>query len=106
VDASGGAIAGILSQFVPDQAGKGQWRPIDFFLRKLIAAEYNYDTHDQELLAIVKSLEHWRQYLEGVHFELLTDHQNLKWFMETKTLNHQQVRLYLVLSEFDFVITH
>jgi transposase InsO family protein len=106
VDASGGAIAGILSQFVPDQAGKGQWRPIDFFSRKLIAAEYNYDTHDQELLAIVKSLEHWRQYLEGVHFELLTDHQNLKWFMETKTLNHRQVRSYLVLSEFDFVITH
>jgi hypothetical protein len=106
VDASGGAIAGILSQFVPDQAGKGQWRPIDFFSRKLIAAEYNYDTHDQELLAIVKSLEHWRQYLEGVHFELLTDHQNLKWFMETKTLNHRQVRSFLVLSEFDFVITH
>lgn len=106
VDASSGAIAGILSQYVPDEHGKGQWRPIDFFSRKLVAAEYNYDTHDQELLAIVKSLEHWRQYLEGVHFELLTDHQNLKWFMETKTLNHRQVRSYLVLSGFDFTITH
>jgi hypothetical protein len=106
VDASGGAIAGILSQFVPDQHGKGQWRPVDFFSRKLVAAEYNYDTHDQELLAIVKSLEHWRQYLEGVHFELLTDHQNLKWFMETKTLNHRQVRAYIILSGFDFTINH
>jgi hypothetical protein len=106
VDASGGAISGILSQYVPEGADSGQWRPVDFYSRKLIAAEYNYDTHDQELLAIVKSLEHWRHYLEGIHFEILTDHQNLKWFMETKTLNHRQVRSYLVLSRYDFVLNH
>jgi hypothetical protein len=106
VDASGGAISGILSQLVPNQAGTPQWRPIDFYSRKLIAAEYNYDTHDQELLAIVKSLEHWRHYLEGQYFEVLTDHHNLKWFMETKVLNHRQVRSYLTLSKYDFVIIH
>lgn len=102
-DASGGAVAGILSQYVPDEAC---WRPVDFYSRKLIAAEYNYDTHDQELLAIVASLQHWRRYLDGVHFELITDHHNLKWFMQTKTLNHRQVRSYLALSGFDFTIVH
>jgi len=106
VDASGGAISGILSQLVPDGPKLAQWRPIDFYSRKLIAAEYNYDTHDQELLAIVKSLEHWRHYLDGIHFEVLTDHQNLKWFMETKTLNQRQVRSYLVLTKYDFVLNH
>jgi hypothetical protein len=106
VDASGGAISGILSQLVPNDARVPQWRPVDFYSRKLIQAEYNYDTHDQELLAIVKSLEHWRHYLEGEKFEVLTDHHNLKWFMETKVLNHRQVRSYLALSRFDFVITH
>jgi hypothetical protein len=106
VDASGGAISGILSQLVPTKDGMAQWRPIDFYSRKLIQAEYNYDTHDQELLAIVKSLEHWRHYLEGIHFEVLTDHHNLKWFMETKVLNHRQVRSYLVLTKYDFVIKH
>jgi hypothetical protein len=106
VDASGGAIAGILSQWYPEEGKTGRWRPIDFFSRKLITAEYNYGTHDQELLAIVKSLEHWRQYLEGIHFDIYTDHQNLKWFMETKTLSHRQVRSYLVLSGFDFTIVH
>lgn len=105
-DASGGAISGILSQYGPDKGGKDQWRPIDFFSRKLIQAEYNYDTHDQELLAIVKSLKHWRRYLQGIHFEILTDHMNLKWFMETKTLNHRQVRSYLVLSQYDFDLSH
>jgi hypothetical protein len=106
VDASGGAISGILSQLVPDRDGKPQWKPVDFYSRKLIQAEYNYDVHDQELLAIVKSLEHWRHYLEGEHFEVLTDHKNLKWFMETKVLNHRQVRAYLTLSRYNFVITH
>jgi hypothetical protein len=106
VDASGGAISGILSQLVPDRDGKSQWKPVDFYSRKFIQAEYNYDVHDQELLAIVKSLEHWRHYLEGVHFEVLTDHKNLKWFMETKVLNHRQVRAYLTLTNYDFVITH
>jgi hypothetical protein len=91
---------------VPDRDGKLQWKPVDFYSRKLIQAEYNYDVHDQELLAIVKSLEHWRHYLEGEHFEVLTDHKNLKWFMETKVLNHRQVRAYLTLSRYNFVITH
>jgi hypothetical protein len=46
VDALGGAIASILSQLVPKSDGMLQWRLVDFYLRKLIAAEYNYDTHD------------------------------------------------------------
>jgi hypothetical protein len=78
VDASGGAIAGILSQLVPGEGKKPKWRLVDFYSRKLITAEYNYDTYNQELLAMVKSLSHWRHYLEGIPFEVLTDHHNLK----------------------------
>jgi hypothetical protein len=91
---------------VPDDARVPQRRPVDLYSRKLIQAEYNYDTHDQELLAIVKSLEHWRHYLEGEKSKVLADHHNLKWFMKTKVLNHRQVRSYLALTGFDFVITH
>ena len=106
VDASGGAISGILSQNGAESHQEDHWRPLDFYSCKLVQAEYNYDTHDQELLAIVKSLKHWRHYLQGIHFEILTDHKNLKWFMETKVLNHRQVRSYLVLSQYDFTLTH
>jgi hypothetical protein len=35
VNASGGAISGILSQLVPDDARVPQWRPVDFYSRKL-----------------------------------------------------------------------
>jgi len=106
VDASGGAICGILSQLVPEERKPAQWRPIDFFSRKMSKVEYNYDTHDKELLAIDRSLEHWHRYLQGTPFEVFTDHNNLRWFMETKQLNYRQVRAYERMSMFDFVITH
>jgi hypothetical protein len=40
-DASGFALAGILSQLF-----ETEWHPIAFWSRKMIPAEYNYETHD------------------------------------------------------------
>ncbi|KXL44999.1 MAG: hypothetical protein FE78DRAFT_114743, partial [Acidomyces sp. 'richmondensis'] len=39
--------------------------PIAFWLRKLILAEVNYETYDQELLAIIEGFKQFRYYLEG-----------------------------------------
>lgn len=38
--------------------------------------------YNKELLAIVRALEEWSQYLKGVQYPIsvLTDHQNLKYF--------------------------
>ena len=52
-DASGFGIAGIMSQ--PNN--ENYYRPIAFWLRKMIPAEQNYEIYDQELLAIVKVFE-------------------------------------------------
>jgi len=57
-DASGHAIGGVLFQ---EQDGK--WKPIVFLLRTMQLAERNYEIYDKELLAIVKALTKWRQYL-------------------------------------------
>ena len=48
-------------------------------------AELGYQTHDKELLAIVKAFVHWRHYLEGARDRVivLTDHMNLKGFLLT-----------------------
>ena len=90
-DASGYAIGGILSQLTPES---GQWHPVAFFSRKMIPAETRYETHDQELLAIVEAFKTWRHYLEGCKFEvlMLTNHNNLCQFMDTKSLSSRQVR--------------
>ena len=101
-DASGYAIGGVLSQLAsrtgPDgvvtRADLGQWHPVAFFSRKMISAETRYKTHDGKLLAIVQAFKTWRHYLEGYKHEVLvlTDHNNLRCFMDTKSLSSRQVR--------------
>ena len=44
----------------------------------MTVAEKNYDTSQKELLAIVKSLEHFKQFLYGKEFIIKTDHQPLR----------------------------
>ena len=115
-DASGYAIGGVLSQLTsgtnPDgvvtKADLGQWHPVAFFLRKMIPAETRYETHDGELLAIVEAFKTWRHYLEGCKHEVLvlTDHNNLCRFMDTKSLSSRQVRWAQELSQYHFQIDY
>jgi len=69
-------------------------------------AELNYDVHDKELLAIVKSFKKWQHYLERVTdpVEVYTDHRNLTYFSETKMLFQHLARWSEFLSQFNFVI--
>jgi len=51
--------------------------------------EKNYKIHDKEMLAVIRCLEMWRYFLEGVavKFEIWTDHKNLEYFIKTQKLN-------------------
>lgn len=47
----------------------GQWHPVAFFSKTMDPAERGYDrydTHDKEVLAIIRSFEEWRADLEGL----------------------------------------
>ena len=105
-DASGYAIGGVLSQLTSDDSGR--WHPVAFFSRKMIPAETRYETHDGELLAIVEAFKTWRHYLEGSRHEvlMLTDHNNLRRFMDTKSLSSRQVRWAQELSRYHFRIDY
>ena len=86
-DACGYGIGAVLMQDA---------QPIAFFSYKLNSAERNYPTGEQELLAVVKSLEHWRYYLEGCKGKLtvVTDHKP-NTFLNSKPptlLSRRQVR--------------
>jgi len=74
----------------------------------MIPVEENYETYNQELLAIVASFKQWRHYVEGSQFpiEVLTDHNNLRGFMNVKQLTPRQSRWAVALSAVDFVISH
>ena len=60
----------------------------------MIPAKTWYETYNAELLAIVEAFKTWRHYLEGCKHEVLvlTDHNNLRQFMDTKSLSCRQVR--------------
>ena len=49
--------------------------------------------HNAELLAIIEAFENWCYYLNGCKYELLvmTDYNNLRRFMDTKSLSSRQV---------------
>ena len=74
----------------------------------MIPAETQYETHDGELLAIVEAFKTWRHYLEGCKHEVLvlTDHNNLRRFMDTKSLSSRQVRWAQELSQYHFQIDY
>ena len=74
----------------------------------MIPAETRYETHNGELLAIVEAFKTWRHYLEGSQHEVLvlTDHNNLRRFMETKSLSSRQVRWAQELSRYHFRIDY
>jgi len=107
-DASNFACSGILSQLQKVGDSNPEWHPVAFWSRKFIDAEKNYETYDQEMLAIVGAFKHWRHYLEGATHavRVLTDHNNLKGFMNLKQLNGRQARWATFLAAFDFEIEH
>lgn len=102
-DASDFALSGVLSQIFPDGC-----HPIGFLSRKLRQAELNYDTHDKELLAIIESLKGWRHWTMETRdpVKIMTDHNNLRYFMTSKELNRCQVRWAQFLSDYNFELIH
>ncbi|KAJ4431151.1 hypothetical protein ANN_19746 [Periplaneta americana] len=100
-DASNVAIGAILSQGII-----GKDKPIAYASRTLNGAELNYSTTDKELLAIIWACKHFRPYLLGTKFTLVTDHQPLKWMMNVKDPGSRILRWRLLLEEYDFEVIH
>lgn len=103
-DAFGKAIGGVLCQQDSDM----NWHPIAYYSHKMLPAERNYETRDAELLAIVEDFKTWHHYLEGAAHKILvlTDHNNLKKFMETIGLSGRQIGWAQELSRYDFKIDY
>ena len=95
-------MGAILSQVDLD----GVEHPVCYASRSCNAAERNYSSFDGECLAVVWATSHFRPYLFGNSFTLITDHEPLKWLMTTQKLTGKLARWSLLLQEYDFVVTH
>ncbi len=105
-DASGYAIVEILSQLTLDDLG--WWYQVAFFSKKMILAKTWYETYDGELLVIVEAFKTWNHYFKGCKYEVLvlTDHNHLQCFMNTKSLSFKYVWWARELSRDHFQIDY
>ena len=85
-----------------------QWNLVAFFSRKIIFIETWYETHDGKLLVIVKTFKTWRYYLEGCKHAVLVliNHNNLRYFIDIKSLSSRQFCWAQKLSQFHFQIDY
>ena len=82
--------------------------PIAYYSATFTQTERNYDIYERELLAMMKALMHWRQYLGWTKepFVIMTDHANLQYWKSPKNLNRRTARWQADLQEYDYEIRH
>ena len=100
-DASITGLGACLSQEV-----NGVLRPVGFAGRGLTNAERNYTTTEQECLAVIWAIQHFRVYLEGQHFELHTDHNALRFILTNKDPRGRVARWVTFLQQFNYTVKH
>ena len=81
------AISGVLNELTLDNLN--QWHLVVYFSQKMISAKTRCKAYNSEFFAIVEAFKTWCHYLEGCKHKvlILTDHNNLRQFMETKGLS-------------------
>ncbi|GBG59243.1 hypothetical protein CBR_g32259 [Chara braunii] len=96
------AISTVLTQ----QGTDGREHVIEYASKTLSQTQSNYEACKGECLAVVWGIEHFRPYLYGLKFVLVTDHQPLLSLRHntdyTGTLGRWAVRL----QDYDFDIRH
>ncbi|CAM4912454.1 unnamed protein product [Rotaria socialis] len=105
-DASDFGLSAILAQKLVDDDGVQREHVIGYASRTLTSSERKFSPTERECLAIVYGCSHFRPYLEGVRFTILTDHKALKWLHQTKDLNSRLARWTMQIAAYDVDIQH
>jgi len=112
-DASAYGVGAVLSQRGENSTSlakrsKPALHPTAYYSATFTPTERNYDIYERELLAVMKSLAHWRPYLGWTKepFTILTDHANLQYWKAPRNLNQRTARWHADLQEYDYEIQH
>ena len=95
-----------LGAVLTQKDDEGQEFVVAYASRSNNAAEAKYSSYEGECLAVVWAVAHFRCYLFGTPFTLVTDHQPLRWLMESSKLRGKLARWALILQEYDFQVVH
>ncbi|CAL1414734.1 unnamed protein product [Linum trigynum] len=96
-DASGTGVGAVLSQ---------GGRPLAFYSKALSLRNQGLSTYEKEYLAVLMAVDHWRHYLEGRQFTIVTDHESLKFLLGQKVHTAIQKKGLVKLMGLDFQIKY
>ena len=104
-DASKQGLGAVLQQ-----CEENERKPISYASRFLTELETKYSINELELLAVVWSVEHFKNYVYGVPFGIVSDHKALQSVLKSnkgnKTYSSRLTRWVDRLLPFDFSIVH
>jgi hypothetical protein len=96
-DTSGKGIGAVLMQ-------EGQ--PLAFTSKQLSEKNLGKPIYEKEMLAILHAVELWHLYLFGQRFQIKTDHQSLKYFLEQRISSQEQQKWVTKLFGYDYEIIY
>lgn len=79
---------------------------VEYFSRRTSDAESRYHSYELETLAVVRAVEHFRHYLYGRRFVVVTDCNSLKASKSKKDLTPRVYRWWAYLQAYDFDIVY
>ena len=101
-DASAIAVGAVLAQ----KQG-GRLHPIQFASRSLNSAERNYSACEREAVGVIFALRKFRLFLLSEHrFDLVTDHQALRYAFAKKDVHGRLARWMNFLAEYNYRVVY
>lgn len=100
-DASDLGIGAVLTQ-----AHLEGEKVVAFMSQKLTTCQRKYSATERECFAVLCAIEKFRPYIDGVHFDVITDHASLVWLKNLKDPTGRLSRWALRMQQFDFTLSH
>ena len=102
-DASDSGLGAVLSQ----KDDENRERVIAYASVSLKPAETRYSTTEKEALAVVWAVRQFRHYLLGTTFEIITDHNALRWLFTKQTNPTPRISRWITtMMEYNFIISY
>jgi hypothetical protein len=81
-------------------------RPLAFTNKQLSERNLGKSIYEKEMLAILHVVDLWCPYLLGQRFQIKTDHQSLKYFLEQRISSPEQQKWVTKLFGYDYEIIY
>lgn len=101
-DASAIGVGAMIIQIHPD----GSKRVVAYYSKKNSIEEQKYHSYDLETLAVFRALQHFRIYLLGICFTLVTDCSAIRVTATKKDILPRVTRWWIYFQDFDFEIVY